>query len=300
MNKIFVGPNGLRAGWRALLFVVLTLVIGVLMTKVAGALIKSLIGYVPNPEGPRFGLLRESVVIVATVGATAVMAWFEHRPIWSYGLTDPRGGRRFGAGALCGFVALSLLVGFLNLTGYLQLDGPELHGLLGLRLAVDWAVVFTVVAVAEEMLLRGYLQQTLARGMGFWPAAVLLSISFGLIHLGNTGEAAIGIAGAALGGLVFCYSLWRSSSLWWAIGAHAGWDWAQSYFYGTADSGLSVYGHLFGARPLGPSWLSGGTVGPEGSIFVLIAFLVFVPVIRYTLRPLTAGELPTTRTPTTE
>jgi uncharacterized protein len=140
-----------------------------------------------------------------------------------------------------------------------------------------------MVGLSEELLTRGYLQTTLARGVGFWPAAVVLSLLFGAGHAGNGGEAIIGLVSAGTIGLVFCYSLWRSGSLWWAIGFHTSWDWAQSYFYGTPDSGTLVHGHLLVSHPLGASWLSGGPVGPEGSIFVFVVIAATVPVIRLTL-----------------
>ena len=61
-------------------------------------------------------------------------------------------------------------------------------------------------------------------------------------------------------------------------GCHAGWDWAQSYFYGTSDSGLIIEGHLLSEHPTGPALWSGGTTGPEGSllIFVLLAIMSLV------------------------
>ena len=43
--------------------------------------------------------------------------------------------------------------------------------------------VFFLVGLFEEFLLRGYSLFTLARGIGFWPAALVLSGAFGLIHL---------------------------------------------------------------------------------------------------------------------
>jgi hypothetical protein len=57
--------------------------------------------------------------------------------------------------------------------------------------------------------------------------------------------------------------------VWWAVGFHAGWDWGQSYFYGTADSGLVVKGHLLASHPSGSPLWSRGTVGPEGSILIV-------------------------------
>jgi uncharacterized protein len=299
---VFLGPDGIRAGWSALLFVAIFAALIYLTGHLLIALLEQ-IGLFPPPPlpGPRFGLIQELGLIIPTLGATATMAWIERRSIWSYGLTDPLRIRRFGFGAIWGFVVLSLLVGVLALTGHLKEDGPELHGVLALRMAVNWLVAFVAVAVAEEMLPRGYLQYTLTRGMGFWLAALFLSVLFGLMHLFNADETAIGIIAAGTAGLVFAYSVYRTGSLFWAIGAHAGWDWAQSYFYGTPDSGQNVYGHLYGAHHEGANWLSGGAAGPEGSILVLLAFAVFVPVIRYTLPragvpPFTAGAPPTTRT----
>lgn len=81
-------------------------------------------------------------------------------------------------------------------------------------------------------------------------------------------------------GAVHCSSLrsfWYTKSLWWAVGAHAGWDWGQSYFYGTADSGLIAQGHFLNSRPVGNTLWSGGTTGPEGSVLV-VPLLVLIAV----------------------
>jgi hypothetical protein len=83
-------------------------------------------------------------------------------------------------------------------------------------------------------------------------------------------------------GLVFCLALWRTGSLWWAIGFHAAWDWAQSFLYGVADSGTIAQGRLFAAHPLGRPILSGGLTGPEGSAFILPIVLLSAGAILLT------------------
>jgi membrane protease YdiL (CAAX protease family) len=98
---------------------------------------------------------------------------------------------------------------------------------------------------------------------------LILSIAFALGHLSNSGESVLGIVEVFIAGLVFCLSLWYTKSLWWAVGFHAGWDWSQSFFYGTPDSGLLVTGHLFASHASGSSLWSGGTTGPEGSLLFL-------------------------------
>jgi len=271
--------------WRAPLFVVLVVGMVVLGGRLIGPYLRAqtVLG---AATGPRFTIIAElATFCLPVIIATWIMGRVEKRSGWSYGLIDRQGIGHFAWGAFWGFISLSGLVGVLVLTGHLAFDSVALTGGMAIRFALEWAVAFLLVGVAEEMALRGYLQQVLARGIGFWPAAVLLSVGFGALHLGNAGEAIIGVVTAALAGLVFCYSLWRSGSLWWAIGNHMSWDWAQSYFYGVPDSGSMVSRHLLVSHPMGATWLSGGTVGPEGSIFSLAALLVDVIIIRLTLRP---------------
>jgi uncharacterized protein len=115
-----------------------------------------------------------------------------------------------------------------------------------------------------------------AEHSNFWQAAWVTSTLFGLLHVGNNGENWIGIFAAAAIGLVFCVSIWLTGSAWWAIGCHAGWDWAETYFYGTADSGMAAQGHYLSTSPFGNTFWSGGADGPEGSILVLGAILLLL------------------------
>lgn len=114
----------------------------------------------------------------------------------------------------------------------------------------------------------------------FWQAAWVTSTLFGFAHTGNNGENWIGIFTAAFIGFVFCVSVHVTGSAWWALGCHAGWDWGETYFWGTADSGFVAPGHLLTTHPAGAALWSGGADGPEGSLLVLplvlllLAFLV--------------------------
>jgi membrane protease YdiL (CAAX protease family) len=121
-----------------------------------------------------------------------------------------------------------------------------------------------------------WMQLTNAEGTGFWQAAWVTSTLFGFVHTGNNGENWIGILAAATIGFVFCVSVWVTGSAWWAIGCHAAWDWAETYFYGTADSGFAAKGHFLTASPAGNALWSGGADGPEGSLLVLGVILVLL------------------------
>jgi membrane protease YdiL (CAAX protease family) len=265
---VFIGDNGLRAGWSALLFLILLAALVTCTIFVAHFFVHSH----PNlkaPLGPRLGLLQEVLQFVLIIIATAIMALIEKRRIGVYGYSGSAKLARFCWGVVWGFIAISALIGSLWKFHLLAFDGPPLHGARAWEYAAAWAVVFLFVGLAEESLLRGYLQYTLTRGIGFWWAALLLSVAFGALHGHNPGESPIGLFSAGAVGLVFCLSLWYTGSLWWAIGFHAAWDWGQSYFYGTSDSGMLAKGHLLSEHPSGPLLWSGGATGPEGSLLII-------------------------------
>jgi membrane protease YdiL (CAAX protease family) len=210
--------------------------------------------------------------------AALVPAWIlvrvEGRPWKAYGLPGKQAlGRMFWTGALWGIAAISLLMFALYGLHTFAFGHVLLHGARLARFAIFWALVFLLVGLFEEFLLRGYSQFTLSRGIGFWPAALVLSCAFGLIHLRNGGENWRGLLAAAVIGLFFCLTLRRTGSLWFAVGFHAAWDWGETFFYSVPDSGMVAPGHLLSSSLRGSEWLSGGSVGPEGSVlcFVVIA-----------------------------
>jgi membrane protease YdiL (CAAX protease family) len=216
-------------------------------------------------------LASEFLGVVAAIIPAVVMARIEKRPFGDYGLPAKGAfGKLFWIGALWGIVALSaLMLTLRGLHGFYF--GPlALHGMRILKFALFWSVVFLLVGFFEEFLMRGYTQFTLASGMGFWPAAVVLSILFGALHLGNPGEAWVGAAAAGLIGLFFCLTLRRTGNLWFAVGFHMSFDWGETFLYSVPNSGTQPAGHLFNSSFQGPRWLTGGTVGPEGSVFVFV------------------------------
>lgn len=187
---------------------------------------------VPGPKGvelhPLLMIVIETLFLIAVLIATAVMARLENRRVASYGLLGVDRIKQFIIGLVSGFVSLSLLVGILLETHHLQLSIVQMPGITALSYGAAWGLVYLLVGIMEELMVRGYLLFKLACGIHFWPAAVLLAVVFGLLHKGNGGESPFGLVAAGLVGLVFSLSLWRLGHLWWAIGFHTTWDWAES------------------------------------------------------------------------
>lgn len=273
LRRIFVGQQGIRAGWSIGIFFIL-LALTTAGFFLPAKTILEMNGLPLRDDQPLQAIVAEGAVLLGLLAASFIMAWIERRPLISYGLDGNARLRLFFIGTLSGLLSLSLLVGVMHVCGVLAFDGQNLAGWPAMQYGLAWAVAFLLVGIYEEYLLRGYLQSTLGRGIGFWWSAVVLSLLFGCSHLGNKGESSVGIVAAALVGLVFCISLWYLKNLWWAIGFHAAWDWGESYFWGTADSGKIMQGHLFSVHPQGNILLSGGSTGPEGSLLVIPLLLI--------------------------
>ena len=275
LRWVFVGENGIRAGWGLLLFVIIFFAVARCIGLVAHYLVHA---KPPAPGAaftPKMGLISEGLSTLCVFVATAVMALIEKRPVLYYGYKGTARAARFFFGLVWGFVAISALVLTLWKAGLLGFDGQMLHGGAMWKYAAEWGLVFLLVGLFEESLMRGYVQFTMTRGVGFWWGALLFSFLFGFGHGSNTGESPVGLFTAGAVGLVFCLSLWYTGSLWWAVGFHAAWDWGESYFYGTSDSGMVAQGHLLGEHPVGKLLWSGGPTGPEGSL-VAIPLLVII------------------------
>jgi membrane protease YdiL (CAAX protease family) len=255
----------LRAGWRLLIFAVLVALLNLagfsLMAKLHLPKVTST--YLP----PATLLIQECTVFLCAVIATAVMGFLEGRPFGVYGLPAAEAfGARFWQGAVWGILMITAVILLLRVFGGFSFGEPALQGAAIWRYAAIWGVVFLSVGFFEEFQFRGYAQFTLCSGLGFWPAATVLSAAFGAIHLVNPGESKIGGLSVFVIAMFFCLTLRRTGSLWFAVGMHAAFDWGETFLYSVPDSGLVASGHLLNSSLHGPAWLTGGSVGPEGSV----------------------------------
>ena len=282
MYRIFIGPKGLRAGWRILIFLAIctALFVGIGRIKPLQHFLQSL--SVKNTMTPLATLAGEGISALLVLAAAGIMTFIDKRSFADYGLPMNQAfGKRFWQGLPLGFGMLSLLLAVIWALHGFSLTGLAVSGATAVKYGLLWAVAFFFVGVFEDFSFRGYLQSALGDGIGFWPAALILAVIFGALHLGNSGEAAFGAVMAASFGLVSAFSLARTGSLWMSFGMHLSWDWGETYFYGTPDSGITATGHLFNASFHGRNWLTGGTVGPEGSWLVLPTLVVWALVIHF-------------------
>jgi len=275
---VFFDADGLRPGWGLAFYVAMFYPLENVASRWAWSLDL-------GANGLWSMMLAEFGVFVAAAVPALVLARVENRPWGAYGLPGRRAfGRLFWVGAVWGFASITLLLGVMYGLRVFEVGHWAIHGMRSVKFAAFWAFYFLLVGLFEDFHFRGYLQFTLARGIGFWPAAVLLSGYFGWSHRLNEGERWTGLLAAAVIGMFFCLTLRRTGSLWFAVGFHAAWDWGETFVYSVPDSGTVFPGHLLKTSLHGPAWLTGGIVGPEGSLlcFVVIGvvWVVFERVYR--------------------
>lgn len=278
-RNFFKGRDGMiRPGWRILLFLSIFAALmaaihfGVHAIPAVRAWEKTL----PKDSFvPSVLIVGEGSQVFVLMISALIMSKIEKKTFRDYGLPLREAfGKRFWQGALLGLGMLSVLMGLIGALNGFTLGAFALSGKEALSYGLLYGIGFIFVGVFEEFSFRGYLQATLGSSISFWPAAIVLSVLFGAIHLGNTGEAVSGAVMAGAFGILAAFALKRIGNIWFPIGMHAAFDWGETYLYSVSDSGITARGHLLNSALHGPRWLTGGSVGPEGSVLAIVVLVL--------------------------
>ena len=276
MRKIFFNSDGLRAGWRLLIFVAIFVGLGF----AADWIVPRVFHLKQRPFLDPVGSISDELqALIQVLVATWIMARIERRRFFAYGIPVRNAfGYDFWVGLAWGLASTSLLVGLIAAFGGYRILGLAIHGSAIWYLSGLWIVANLLIGFSEEIQFRAYLLTTLADGIGFWTAAILLSTGFGALHYFlKPHERWEDFASTGMLGLFMCFTLRRTGSLAFAIGFHAAFDFANLFVWSGQNAGEYAVGHLLETRWQGPQWLTGGFLGPEASwmIFAVIA-LMFV------------------------
>ena len=214
-----------------------------------------------------FGELRNFFTAFLLTGAFAL---YEHRRVDSYGLPVKRAfswqtfegtaaGIIMAAAVACGMIAL----------GGMQIKGVAGSGAAPLLSAVEWLAACVCVGIAEEFWFRSYLQQTLWKSLGFWPASTVVALIFAAEHyFFKAGENIWDVITLVSLSLLLSYSMLRTGTLWFAVGFHAAFDYMQLFVIGTPNGSHFPVGRLLNVSFNGPAWLTGGVLGTEASFLM--------------------------------
>ena len=269
LRKIFFNSRGLRSGWRLVIFVGIFVALQFAANWSLAKLFHPRERSFLDPVGL---ILAEVQGLIQVLVATSIMSSVEHRPLASYGIPvrTAFGGKLF-VGSLWGLVSTTLIVGLIALFAGYRVVGVALHGVSLWYFLGLWIVANLLIGFSEEIQFRAYLLATLADGIGFWSAAIVLSAGFGALHYFlKPHERWEDFASTGLLGLFMCFTLRRTGSLAFAIGFHAAFDFANLFVWSGQNAGEQAVGHLFETVWNGPQWLTGGQLGPEASRMVFL------------------------------
>jgi membrane protease YdiL (CAAX protease family) len=140
-------------------------------------------------------------------------------------------------------------------------------------------LIFIFVAVAEEVLFRGYVLKNFLISFPPYAALIISSLLFSLMHGFNPNITLIGFSNLFLAGVLLGLPYLHTRKLWFPIALHFSWNFFQSFF-GFKVSGSSSYSYIqFSVSE--NTLLNGGAFGFEGSVLAIAAHLVAIAFIGF-------------------
>ncbi len=135
-------------------------------------------------------------------------------------------------------------------------------------------ILYFIVAVMEEVLLRGYILRNLMISFNKYVALIISSIIFAVMHGFNPNIDLFSMTNILLAGILLGISYIHTKNLWFPIALHLSWNLFQTIF-GFNVSGQDFYS-LIEFNINENTLLNGGDFGFEGSILSIIAMLIAI------------------------
>ncbi|HEX6909236.1 MAG TPA: type II CAAX endopeptidase family protein [Longimicrobium sp.] len=265
LDRVLLGPHGIRAGWRLLMYGLLWWVLVTALYPLAARLF--------GEDGMMDDIL---VMLLASLVAGWVMLLaVDRRPAGALGFAADREiGRDSAVGFGVGGAMLGAAVVLLAMAGMARWVADTGSGWEYVAALAQSLAFFAVAAAAEEAAFRGYAFQALVQGIGAWPAALATSALFAWGHAGNPSVTPVALANIFLAGVMLAVAYLRTRSLWFATAVHLGWNWTMQSLLGFPVSGLNEFDTpLYDVRELGPDAVTGGAFGPEAGIAATLAIV---------------------------
>lgn len=281
LTIFFDTSQRLRSGWRIVIYFLIAVLLMLIFSTA-----EMLFGLSSEPlTGDLYTLTATNItsVLALTIAAFAAQKFFERLPPTAFGLAfEGRWLTHLLIGAITGTLAIGASIAVPFISGHVKFainDTAPTGDIL--RAVITAFGVLAGASLFEEVLMRGYVFQTLVRSDLTWLGIVLTSVIFGVMHLGNPNVTFFSTTNTILVGILFCAAYLRSRDLWLPWGFHLFWNWVQGSVFGIEISGLRFLTpiSILNENDLGPNWLTGGTYGIEGSVFCSISLCLTILAI---------------------
>ena len=146
-------------------------------------------------------------------------------------------------------------------------------------LACVGLLTLALLALAEEIIFRGYPYRRLVSSMGTTRATILMSLLYGITYVFLFNPTWLDFMVAVLFGLLLSLAWLRTHGLWLPWGLHFAWKASLALLFGLPVAGASVLSSIVDSQAVGPVGLTGGILGPGASRVAVFALLLSIAVL---------------------
>ncbi|MBY0436292.1 MAG: CPBP family intramembrane metalloprotease [Cyclobacteriaceae bacterium] len=243
----------------------------------------------PSGLGTDLSLLRSNLVYLGATQIAAVLSVF----FSTYLMVSKIENRRFTdikltldiTNLLKGFLLSTLII--LTFCLIMQIIGAAYFSYSAISPKIIFSFfLFSIVAIGEEIMVRGYILNNLREKLSDYHAIFISSLIFGCMHLFNDSFTLIGFFNITLSGFLLGTLFIKSNTLSAPIGLHWAWNFIQGPIAGFNVSGHKEAGILT-VEKLAPDFITGGDFGAEGSILLTPIICIAIYVVWKYYRPST-------------
>jgi hypothetical protein len=264
-------------GWKNIIKIIIPyfLVIGTL--QLIGFL---LLGIKTNVLNPTMTTFQQFIISALGLIGTIIILYFfmkyiDKKAFISVGLQKDFILRNIGLGFTLGFILIFMGFFILWITKQITIINIQFNFF---EFALSFAL-FIVVALTEELFLRGYILNNLMVSFNKNIALFISSVMFSLIHLPNQHFNYVTFLVIIIAGLLLGLTYIYTQNLWFSIALHFSWNFFQGTIFGFNVSGQKVYSLIEIQISDNNIW-NGGEFGFEGSILSII-FQIMALIIVY-------------------
>ena len=262
-------------GWLRILLLILPYIIIVGIFQYVGALISGV--DLSNPEFENTSLQELSLSFSSFIGTFLVIGLFmqfvDKEKFIDLGFKTKGKLKEFIVGFVAGLIVMGL--GYYLLSSMGQLSFQSIN--FDMQEILISFLLFTIVAIVEETLLRGYVLRNLMYSFNKYIALIWSSILFSLMHGFNPNIDTFALIELFLAGILLGQSYIHTKNLWFPIALHFSWNFFQTHF-GFNVSGQDTYSLIEFSIVENNLW-NGGDFGFEGSWLSIISSIIMIILV---------------------
>ncbi|MFQ6617682.1 MAG: lysostaphin resistance A-like protein [Fidelibacterota bacterium] len=284
LKRLFINRfNDIRAGWRILIFILITLFTSVPL----GIIIYILFPQILITNGKEHLLLINGILStgILVLISFVTLKFVDGRPFKLLGLNFySKWWLEFALGLAVGLFIIGLTFFSMLIFNFIQLTSLSMP----INSIMGWGLfymgLFLFAALSEEVMFRGYIFQVFVEGTNPLSGVIVISILFGLVHLMNPNASLISTLNLILAGAVLATAYLKTRGLWMPLGLHLAWNFSEGFIFSLPVSGINLRHALVEVETSGNSLFTGGDFGPEASIFASIFIILAIIFISTTKR----------------